>query len=103
MRTRRTFLIALFGMPLFGDVGTLWRKFSSTKFASILGLRAGADAGQTVTAIIDVMFPGDAAPARCAVPANPQPRSCWGYLFSPASARCHRHNAAQFQTLNSDF
>jgi hypothetical protein len=62
MRTRRTFLIALFGMPLFGDVGTLWRKFSSTKFASILGLRAGADAGQTVTAIIDVMFPGDAAP-----------------------------------------
>jgi hypothetical protein len=63
MRTRRTFLIVLLGLPFFGGVGTLWRKFSSTKFVSILGLRSDADSGKTVTAIIDVMFPGDAAPS----------------------------------------
>jgi hypothetical protein len=56
MRTRRAFLIAILGLPLLGGAAMLWRNF-----ASIFGLRTRT--GQAVTAIIDLMFPGDAAPS----------------------------------------
>jgi len=50
MRTRRAFLIAILGLPLLGGAAMLWRNL-----ASILGL--------PLTAIVDLMFPGDAAPS----------------------------------------
>jgi hypothetical protein len=56
MRTRRAFLIAILGLPLLGGAAMLWRNF-----ASILGLRTRT--AHAVTAIIDLMFPGDAAPS----------------------------------------
>jgi hypothetical protein len=56
MRTRRAFLIAILGLPLLGGGAMLWRNF-----ASILGLRRRT--GQAVTAIVDLMFPGEAAPS----------------------------------------
>ncbi len=56
MRTRRAFLIAILGLPLLGGAAVLWRNF-----ASILGLRRRP--GQAVTAIVDLMFPGEAAPS----------------------------------------
>ena len=56
MRTRRAFLIPILGLPLLGGVAMLWRNFAST-----LGLRRRTE--HPVTAIIDLMFPGDAAPS----------------------------------------
>ena len=56
MRTRRAFLTALVGLPLLGGIVIIWRDF-----AAIFGPRARAE--QTVTAIIDFMFPGDGVPS----------------------------------------
>ena len=56
MRTRRAFLIAILGLPVLGGAAILWRNF-----ASILDLRRRT--GRTVTAIVDLMFPGEVAPS----------------------------------------
>jgi hypothetical protein len=56
MRTRRAFLIAILGLPLLGGAAMLWGNL-----ASILGLRRRT--GRALTAIVDLMFPGDAAPS----------------------------------------
>jgi hypothetical protein len=56
MRTRRAFLIPILGLPLLGGVAMLWRNFAST-----FGLRGRTE--DPVTAIIDLMFPGDGAPS----------------------------------------
>ena len=58
MRTRRALIIALFRLPLVGGIA-----FLCQKLASASGLRTGAGARNIVTTIIDVMFPGDAAPS----------------------------------------
>jgi hypothetical protein len=51
-------MIAFFGLPFFGSMGTLWRKIASAS-----GLRVDARAADAVTVIVELMFPGDAAPS----------------------------------------
>jgi hypothetical protein len=58
MRTRRAVLIAILALPLLGSAAMLWRNS-----AFILGLRRRT--GAAVTAITDLMFPGEAAPSAC--------------------------------------